>query len=767
MAAEAAPYKPQWPSLPESPTSSSWSDLQWEVLFALMDAIIPSLVPESANPSPIQQAVLPDTEYEAIFQESQTDLAVPPDPELLRAYLTDSPSRNAACVKSTRRVIQNLPAKLQRDLGGAMTLLTTRLGSLVLTGSMTPMHTRPVLVRESIIQSWKTAWLPAARVLQKSITLVAKSMWAQTSDEFLRISSYADIPPDLQPGADFDYKFLQFEPHPEAAVLKTDVVVVGSGCGGGVVAKILAEAGHDVIVVDKGYYFPPSQLPMKTAEGMHYLFETRGLVTSDDASTNLQAGSCWGGGGTVNWSVALQTQGFVRREWAEEHGLPFFATQEYQDCLDRVCDFMGVHTANVRQNHRGQVLLDGARKLGWDAKVAPQSTGHSEHLCGHCHLGCGGGQKQGPAVSWLPAAARAGAQFMEGFKVDRVTFEDGFEGPVKGDRIATGVVGQWTSRDENGGVSGPADKRVQRKVIIKARKVILSSGTLWSPMLLLNSGLKNPHIGQNLRIHPVNMVAAVYDEDVRPWEGGILTSYCTAFEDLDGKGHGVKLEPTMMLPYAVMVGLPWHSGQQWKMAALKYRQMAGFISLARDRDSGSIVPGPGSVEDRLPVLKYTPSAFDTGNIMEGVIALAKMCYITGAREIVPCLPGTKSYIRPKSPRKTEKTVTAGIDEEDAIDLGVGDPDFQAWLETIRAAGNKPPGTTFFSAHQMGTCRMSSHKGAGVVDPHGKVWDIEGLYVADASVFPSASGVNPMVTNMAIADWIARGIGRELKREKTH
>ena len=66
---------------------------------------------------------------------------------------------------------------------------------------------------------------------------------------------------------------------------------------------------------------------------------------------------------------------------------------------------------------------------------------------------------------------------------------------------------------------------------------------------------------------------------------------------------------------------------------------------------------------------------------------------------------------------------------------------------------------------MGTCRMGTTPKKSVVDPTGKVWGTEGLYVADASVFPSASGVNPMVTNMAISDWTSRNLAKEMTREK--
>ena len=96
-----------------------------------------------------------------------------------------------------------------------------------------------------------------------------------------------------------------------------------------------------------------------------------------------------------------------------------------------------------------------------------------------------------------------------------------------------------------------------------------------------------------------------------------------------------------------------------------------------------------------------------------------------------------------------------------------DPHFQAWLDKAREVYNKSAAIDTFwgSAHQMGSCRMSSDPSRGVVDPKGKVWGTEGLYVADASVFPSASGVNPMITTMGIADWISSNIAADLTAER--
>lgn len=291
-----------------------------------------------------------------------------------------------------------------------------------------------------------------------------------------------------EPGPHFEYEFMQFSANSEPEIIETDVVIVGSGCGGAVCAKNLAEADNRVLVVDKAYYYPPEALPMTEEEAGIHLFDSGGAIVTDDSNMTVVAGSAWGGGGTINWSASLQTQGFVRKEWAQDRGLTFFETAEFQSCLDRVCHRMGVSADHIRHNHGNEVLLEGSRKLGYHAKAVPQNTGGKEHYCGHCGIGCGAAQKQGPVVSWLPDAAKAGAKFMEGFQVDRVLFEDANK------TIAIGVEGQWVSRNSKGQVDGSLSERVVRKVVIKAKKVVISCGTLWSPVVLQNSGLKVSNI---------------------------------------------------------------------------------------------------------------------------------------------------------------------------------------------------------------------------------------------------------------------------------
>lgn len=195
-----------------------------------------------------------------------------------------------------------------------------------------------------------------------------------------------------------------------------------------------------------------------------------------------------------------------------------------------------------------------------------------------------------------------------------------------------------------------------------------------------------------------------------------------------------------MLPSWVLPFLPWTSGLDYKMICAQLPYMSAHIALTRDRDTGRVYPDPVNGNCRI---SYHPSAFDKGNLLSGLLASARIAYANNAETIFTAKSG-QVFIRRSSPTETPAET---------------DSRFEAWLLAIRKGGLVGG---FGSAHQMGSCRMSAEEKDGVVDSTGNVWGVKGLYVADASVFPSASGVNPMVTNMAISDWISRGIAEKMK-----
>ncbi|KAI1432324.1 GMC oxidoreductase [Xylaria sp. CBS 124048] len=731
-------------ALPAVREVQGYSEEQWETLFALLDAVTPSIVVDSEVTDDKNQLRITEAQCLEAYERTKRDVKKAPDYAKFKEYLGSRPVRTPEYIEHIKRAIGNLPKSGQQDLGRLLALLNTQVGSLVATGYRTPFKDQPLHIREAIFQKWHTAWLNIFPQTASTFMILGRTSFAQLDPLFRELSGYADHPETYKPGPTFDYDFMQFPAGDEPAVVDVDVVIVGSGCGGGVCAKVLAEAGHNVLVVDKGYYFPPSHLPMTSSAANAHLFESNGIQT-DDHSVNVLAGSNWGGGGTVNWSVSLQTQGYVRKEWADK-GLDFFMTQEFQNCLDRVYNVMGVSDQHIRHNHAAKIILEGSRRLGWHAKACPQNTNGAEHYCGRCNHGCGAGEKQGPAVCWLPAASRAGARFMEGMAVTKIMFDE------KDSKNAVGIEGKWTSRGSEGSTHTPISERIQRTVRVKAKKVIVSAGSLNSPLLLMRSGLKNPQIGRNLHLHPVVVVHAAFDEVIDGWEGGIITSVCTTFENMDGKGHGTKIETSNTMPYATLFSHPYESALQLKLDALRVRQMNNVLSLARDRDTGRVYPDP---DDGRPRIAYTTSAFDRANVLTGIVAAAKLCYVQGATEIWSGVPNIPSF-------KRSSPVPSPESGETVVDRGIHDPDFVAWIKLIEKTGLNSPLVAFMSAHQMGSCRMSAKPRDGVVDPKGKIWNTENLFVADASVFPSASGVNPMITNMAISDYIARGVSRELK-----
>ncbi|EAQ83481.1 hypothetical protein CHGG_09885 [Chaetomium globosum CBS 148.51] len=693
-----------------------FNETQWKVLMALMDAVIPAIrIQESGENTKGQDTSiihLPSSEYsDAAVQLRNAASPGNPTPETLEAYLAERPSDNPAFAQVLKCVLSNVPPNKQRELRILLSILNTRPGSLILTSHATPFPSLPLQDRMKILQNWSTSSLWSLRTLFKSMSTLAKLAHIRSSTAFPLLTGFPAVPSGWTAGTtSYPYEFLQFHPttsttNPPNQPLEitTDVAILGSGCGAGVVANRLArEFGPSlqVLVLEKGRHLDARHFPLSQAGGLASLFEAGGVVESDDGSVTVTAGSCFGGGGTVNWSASLMPQGFVREEWVRERGLGFFGGEEFQGCLDGVWEKMGCSGERVRPNHANRVLVEGAERLGYQAKVVPQNVGGTEHYCGYCTLGCWKGEKKGPVNGWFPEAAKQGVKFVEGMQVERVIFEEGKKG-----KVAKGVKGVWTSRE---------GEKVQ--VVVKAKKVVVSCGTLWSPVVLMNSGIKD----------------------------GSLTSVVGSFENLDSKGHGVKLEAMSHDALFCLPFLPWASGLEYKLLSAKYRHLNTFIAICRDRDTGSIYRDPTTGRPRIT---YTPSDFDRAHNMRGVLELCRILYGHSAREIHPSIADFAPFIR-----------------KEGADAEAEKKEFEAWLAKLKAHGNKPPVSPFASAHQMGTCRMSAKPKEGVVDSRGRVWGTQGLYVADASVFPSASGVNPMVTTMAIADWIGKGVCEDLRGE---
>lgn len=508
MADQLVSFTPLAAPVPPVPNEEVFSELQWKTLLSLADTVVPSIRGPRSRKSRATKVVT-QAKLDAAYQTLKASIPGPDAATLATQYLEE----NLTSIPEVRRGLQGLFSKHVHQEGrnglsmvltalkyvshlvpAELTICSTRAGSLLLTGSMIPIQDQPFYVREQIFQGWADSRLPPVRAVYRGLTATFKKMWVTFSPALYPALGVPLVPVYGSPQDGFRYEFLQFPPGQKPEMIETDVLVIGSGCGGSVTAKNLAEAGKRVIVVDKGYSFSNQQFPMKPNEGFNNLFEAAGSIQNDECSMGILYGSTWGGGGTVNWSASLQTQGYVRREWANR-GLPFFTSGEFQQSLDRVCDRMGVSTTATEHNKANRMILEGSRRLGYSYKEVPQNTAGNTHYCGHCTLGCHSGGKKGPIETYLVDAANAGATFIEGFDVERVLFSK-----KKAGKVASGVLGTWVSRDSHFGVSGIG--AIKRKVIIRAKKVVVSGGAMQSPLLLLRSGIKNSNIGRNLYLHP-------------------------------------------------------------------------------------------------------------------------------------------------------------------------------------------------------------------------------------------------------------------------
>ncbi|KAK8947617.1 Long-chain-alcohol oxidase FAO4A [Platanthera guangdongensis] len=494
--------------------------------------------------------------------------------------------------------------------------------------------------------------------------------------------------------------------------LHCDAVIIGSGSGGSVVAGMLAAAGHKVLLIEKGHFYSPSELSLLEGPSSSAMYEGNGLIATDEGTVLVLAGATVGGGSTINWSAAIPTPETVRREWSHERRLELFGSAAYDRALDAVCRRMKVQSQVEEEGFNSSVLRRGCSAAGYDVAYAPCNA-PPDHYCGWCHLGCRSEKKQSTLVTWLADLARSG----NGLILPDCRAVEVLKVPGKTRPIAAGIIAEFA-----GGL----------QFTIKSKVTVVACGALNTPRLLKKSGLRNKHIGKNLHLHPTVMAWGYFpitggwpEKSKRSYEGGILTSMSRA------AGSDVILQTPALHPgmYAALV--PWVSAADFRQRMLRFARTAHVFALVRDRGSGT-VDYPGTVRHWL-------AAEDERRLKVGLEAAVRIMAAAGAKEV-----GTQWL---------------------GGDSGKGRKGVERVLEGVRRRRIGDLTTPMCSAHQMGSCRMGATAEDGAVGPDGEVWEVEGLFVADTSVFPTAIGVNPMVTVQAVAYTIAQGIDEVLRRKK--
>lgn len=479
-----------------------------------------------------------------------------------------------------------------------------------------------------------------------------------------------------------------------------EVAIVGSGAGGAVAAALLAEAGLDVLVVEAGEHYNRDNYPADRLEAISELYREAGLTIAEGRPPiPVPVAKVVGGTTVINSGTCFRAPDSILESWRSEYGIAW--ARDLDADFGEAEEFLRVTQLDPdRMGRNGQLAMEGAASLGVSGGPIHRNAGNCVQ-CGSCPYGCAIDAKRGMHVSYLPRAVAAGGRVRSGVEARRVLVENG---------RAVGLA--CSARDAHG--------RARPYTVRASRAVIAAGGALGTPELLLRSGLGGSQVGRNLHIHPACWVGARYEEEVRGWEGVMQSFYIDQWEE----AQRVLLEATftpLAFGGAWLVG----TGREHQRALLGFGHIGSIGVQLRDLSAGAV----GLANDGALRASYKLSDADTRQVVFGIARAAEVHFAAGATEVYPNIP------------------RAGV-------LKPGD------LAEFEATRFKPSELRLEAFHPMGTARISSDPRKGVCAPDGSVNGTDGLYVADASLFPTAPGVNPMMTIIAFSKHIARGIADE-------
>ncbi|ANB13266.1 hypothetical protein AWJ20_1550 [Sugiyamaella lignohabitans] len=688
-----------------------FTEQDFKTLLAIADAFVPPVDPQALKPYVAKNAYAPtDSELEEFARLSPSGI-------------------REAFFNCIRKTLIKVPAENRRQLILVVKLLSHRSTALLLTKSSSLLSEMSLEDREQVLLSWSQSRLANIRKLHRSLFDMSTATFTRSTNLSYKAFGHPYTEPrlndpDVSTKEIFKHSILDLGEYATSTEISVDVVIIGSGSGGGVAANRLAHQGYSVLVLEKGTYYHETEFNFNEDDGHANLYEQGGALITDDGSMLVLSGATLGGGSTVNWSASLRTADVVRKEWVEK-GVEWYGTSVYDEAMDYVMEKMGCHTNNLEHSFSNQLILDGAAKLGYSAKEIDQNTGGAAHKCGFCSFGCRFGEKQGSVVCWLRDAAQHGnCKIIDKTDVIKI---------VHTGKKATGVeaVVHKHGRDIS--------------LFVKAKKVVVSGGSLQTPGVLLRSGFKNKTIGHGLKLHPVTVVFGDFPEvEQNPFEKPIMTAVCTEVDNLDGKGHGPKIESVLHQPLLEAHFLPWKSGKQYRQEQIRYNHTSALLVITRDKGSGRVYY---TKDDPLrPRLDYLSDKYDSWALMQGVLASADLLYIQGAARILSPLPLFPIFVPSVEPESRN----------------INDSDYQRWRSKLSKHSIEPVRVPMGSAHQMASCSLGGKPDSSVANPRGQLWECDNVYIADASALPTASGVNPMISTMATAHVVAGHIIQDLR-----
>ncbi len=493
--------------------------------------------------------------------------------------------------------------------------------------------------------------------------------------------------------------------HPSELELSCDVVVVGTGAGGGVAARELAAAGLDVVILEEGPFIRPEEVSNDTGTAMTQVLAEAGLRTflAPSAVATIQ-GRCVGGSTFPNSAILFRIPDDVLDEWRDTLGVQGLTNDALAASYERVERLARKGPASAPElGRKNELFAKGAAAMGIDAH--PFDLG-KDGCKGHgsCLPACRMGAKYSTDLSHIPDAVSFGARLYTNARCHKVLASGG---------QADGVVGHFV---DNKGVK-------VGKFRVKSRAVVLAGGVLGTPLILKRSGLANSSgmVGRNLHGQPGAAIYAIFDEKVEPWKGH--TQGYGAFLDKHRKIE------VLWSPLSIMAVRMPGFGHALKENLALFPYTAVWDVVIRGTSTGRILGGTGSD----PMVWFPQNRVDTDRIASGLKLLGEMAFAAGAKAVMPGAYGLPDRIT--DPKQ---------------------------LELLGPGMINPNQLVMASTHIFGTCRMGGDPRTSVVNSQGECHDVKNLFICDGSVLPNGTRVNPHEPIMAVSDYFAQGIAARLK-----
>ncbi|QYF93795.1 GMC family oxidoreductase [Massilia sp. PAMC28688] len=500
--------------------------------------------------------------------------------------------------------------------------------------------------------------------------------------------------------------------------MEADVVIVGSGAGGGVTAEILARSGLKVLIVEEGALKSSRDFKMREAEAYPTLYQESAARKTRDKAINILQGRTVGGSTTVNWTSSFRTPTPTLEYWQKHFGLAGYSAEALAPWFLMMEQRLHVSTWLTPPNENNDLLKRGAAQLGIPAAAIMRNVKGCWNL-GYCGMGCPTNAKQSMLVTTIPAALEHKATLLTHARAERLVF--------KGERVDSLVV---TALDADG--LAPTG----RTIVLRARHFVVAGGAINSPGLLLRSKAPDPHglLGKRTFLHPTVISAGIFEQRVDGYAGAPQTIYSDHFLDtqaIDGP-IGYKLEAPPLHPLLLSTTMAGY-GQAHADMMRQYPHVHALLALLRDgfheqSQGGTVQLGSGGAA----VLDYPITGFVWDGVKRSMLSMAEIQFAAGAKTVQPVHEMADRYSTWAAAKK-----------------GIESLDFAPLI------------TRVVSAHVMGGCAMSDDENLGVVNANGRYHGVSNLSVHDGSLFPTSIGANPQLSIYGITARLASILAQEL------